>query len=150
MEKPFGRSHKRVAMTALFFSQNTVFCKKRSVDPEQIPKWKSYFGHKKPYKFEVLFKNDGIEDNFEDFENLLNYYSNHLKIKPIGRRYTSTYETTSFQNITQWGRLWPFFIGNGIDQYFLVVILQLRKQRKWFIFTRGENFVENLTVGVNI
>jgi hypothetical protein len=98
MEKPFGRSHKRVAMTALFFSQNTIFCRKRSVDPEQIPKWRSYFSHKKPFKFEVLFKHDGIEDTFVDFESLLNNYSDNLKIKPIGRRYTSTYETTSFQN----------------------------------------------------
>jgi len=100
MEKP-SRSYvgKRTNFTALFFSKSTVFCKKRSFDDQKKPsKWRSIFGKKKEYKFEIIFKHEEeIENNFEDFDALLNYYSKHMDIRPIGRKYTSVNETISLQ-----------------------------------------------------
>ena len=99
MENPsssyFG---KRTNYTALFFSKDTLFCKKRSNVEKKSRKLRSFFGLKKEYKLEILFKHEEeIGNTFDDYDLLLKYYSKHLDIRPIGRKYTSIHETISFQ-----------------------------------------------------
>jgi hypothetical protein len=98
MENPSSSYYgKRTNYTALFFSKDTLFCKKRSNVEKKSRKFKSFFGLKKEYKLEILFNHEEeIGNAFEDYDLLLKFYSKHLNIRPIGRKYTSIHETISF------------------------------------------------------